>query len=58
MMVVDDTYKNQGEKRITILDPNLKNISINCGSYGKFLAYFTFSKWNNLKDVMYIWENI
>ena len=44
MMVVDDTCKNQGEKRITILDPNLKNISINCGSYGKFLAYFTFSK--------------
>ena len=44
MMVVDDTCKNQGEKRITILDPNLKNISIKCGNYGKFLAYFTFSK--------------
>ena len=44
MMVVDDTYKNQGEKRITILDPNLKNISINCGSYGEFLVYFTFSE--------------
>ena len=45
MMIVDDTSKNQGEKRITILDPLLKKISINCKMYGKkFLAYLTFSK--------------
>ena len=37
--------KNQGEKRITILDPLLNNIFINCKMYGKkFLAYLTFSK--------------
>ena len=45
MMLVDDTSKNQGEKRVTILDPDLKKISINCKMYGqKFLAYLTFSK--------------
>ena len=45
MMIVDDTSRNQGEKRITILDPLLKKISINCKMYGKkFLAYLTFSK--------------
>ena len=45
MMIVDDTIKNQGEKRITILNPLLKNIYINCKMYGKkFLAYLTFSK--------------
>jgi len=45
MMVVDDTIKNQGQKRITILDPLLNNIYINCKMYGKkFLAYLTFSK--------------
>lgn len=45
MMIVDDTIKNQGEKRITILDPLLNNIFINCKMYGKkFLAYLTFSK--------------
>ena len=44
-MIVDDTSKNQGEKRVTILDPLLKKISINCKMYGKkFLAYLTFSK--------------
>ncbi len=45
MMIVDDTIKNQGEKRITILNPLLNNIYINCKMYGnKFLAYLTFSK--------------
>ena len=45
MMIVDDTNKNQGEKRITILNPILSKISINCKMYGnKFLAYLTFSK--------------
>jgi len=45
MMLVDDTSKNQGEKRVTILDPLLNKISINCKMYGKnFLAYLTFSK--------------
>jgi predicted ribosome quality control (RQC) complex YloA/Tae2 family protein len=45
MMIVDDTSRNQGEKRITILDPLLNKISINCKMYGKkFLAYLTFSK--------------
>ena len=41
----DDTSRNQGEKRVTILDPLLNKISINCKMYGKkFLAYLTFSK--------------
>ena len=45
MMIVDDTNRNQGEKRVTILDPLLNKISINCKMYGKkFLAYLTFSK--------------
>ena len=45
MMIVDDTSRNQGEKRLTILDPLLNQISINCKMYGKkFLAYLTFSK--------------
>ena len=45
MMIVDDTSKNQGEKRKTILDPNLKKLGIKCRFYGnKFLAYLTFGK--------------
>ena len=45
MMIVDDTIKNQGEKRITILNPVLNKVYINCKMYGKnFLAYLTFSK--------------
>ena len=45
MMVVDDTNKNQGEKRKTILDPNLNKVGIKCKLYGnKFLAYLTFGK--------------
>ena len=45
MMIVDDTSKNQGEKRKTILDPNLKKVGIKCRFYGnKFLAYLTFGK--------------
>ena len=45
MMVIDDTNKNQGEKRKTILDPNLTKVGIKCRFYGnKFLAYLTFSK--------------
>ena len=45
MMIVDDTYKNQGEKRKTILDPNLNKVGIKCKLYGsKFLAYLTFGK--------------
>ena len=45
MMIVDDTCKNQGEKRKTILDPNLNKVGIKCQFYGnKFLAYLTFGK--------------
>ena len=45
MMIVDDTIKNEGEKRITILNPILSKVYINCKMYGKnFLAYLTFSK--------------
>ena len=45
MMLVDDTTRNQGEKRVTILNPLLNKIAINCRMYGnKFLAYLTFSK--------------
>ena len=45
MMIVDDTTKNQGEKRKTILDPNLNKVGIKCKLYGnKFLAYLTFGK--------------
>ena len=45
MMIVDDTCKNQGEKRKTILDPNLNRVGIKCKFYGnKFLAYLTFGK--------------
>ncbi len=45
MMIVDDTNKNQGEKRKTILDPNLNKVGIKCRLYGnKFLAYLTFGK--------------
>ena len=45
MMIVDDTIKNQGEKRITILDPLLQKVAINCKMYGnRFLAFLTFSK--------------
>lgn len=45
MMIVDDTIKNEGEKRNTILNPSLNKVYINCKMYGKnFLAYLTFSK--------------
>ena len=45
LMIVDDSEKNQGKKRHTILNPNYKYIGISSKFIGKtFVAYFTFSK--------------
>ena len=45
LMIVDDSEKNQGKKRHTLLNPDYKYIGISSKFFGKtFVAYFTFSK--------------
>jgi len=49
LMIVDDTNKNAGKKRMALLNKELKYIGVNSKFIGKtFIAYFAFSKWNNL----------
>ena len=40
LMVVDDSEKNSGQKRKSILDPNIKYIGINSTSFGKSFACY------------------
>ena len=45
LMIVDDTNKNAGKKRMALLNKDLKYIGVTCKFIGKtFIAYFTFSK--------------
>ena len=45
LMIVDDSAKNPGKKRHTLLNPDYKYIGISSKFFGKtFVAYFTFSK--------------
>lgn len=45
LMIVDDSEKNRGKKRHTLLNPDFKYIGISSKFFGKtFVAYFTFSK--------------
>jgi hypothetical protein len=45
LMIVDDTNKNIGKKRMTLLNKNLKYIGVNSKLIGKtFIAYFSFSR--------------
>ena len=45
LMVVDDSGKNAGKKRMALLNEDFKYIGISSGTVGKsFVAYFTFSK--------------
>jgi hypothetical protein len=45
LMIVDDTNKNAGKKRMTLLNKELKYVGVNSKFIGKtFVAYFAFSK--------------
>lgn len=45
LMIVDDSGKNAGKKRMTLLDKNIKYIGINSNFVGKnFIAYLSFAK--------------
>ena len=45
LMIVDDTNKNAGKKRMALLNKDLKYIGVTCKFIGKtFIAYFAFSK--------------
>ena len=44
-MIVDDTNKNAGRKRLALLNKDLKYVGVSCKFIGKtFIAYFAFSK--------------
>ena len=45
LMIVDDTIKNPGKKRIALLSKDLKYIGVNSKFIGKtFVSYFSFSR--------------
>ena len=48
LMIVDDSGKNAGKKRMTLLDKDIKSIGVNSKFVGKtFIAYLSFMKSNN-----------
>jgi len=48
LMIVDDSGKNAGQKRMTLLDKNIKYIGVNSKFVGKtFIAYLSFVKADN-----------
>ena len=48
LMIVDDSGKNAGKKRMTLLDKDIKCIGVNSKFVGKtFIAYLSFMKSNN-----------
>ena len=52
LMVVDDSGKNAGKKRMTLLDKDIKCIGVNSKFIGKtFIAYLSFSKSNNYEEI-------
>ena len=51
LMIVDDSGKNAGKKRMTLLDKNIKYIGVNSKFVGKtFIAYLSFVKSGNYDD--------
>lgn len=45
LMIVDDTNKGAGKKRMALLNPDLKYVGVTCKFIGKhFIAYLAFSK--------------
>ena len=45
LMIVDDTNKNAGKKRMALLNKDIKYVGVTSKFIGKtFIAYFTFSK--------------
>ena len=45
LMVVDDSFKNRGKKRMALLNKDFKYIGVNSKFVEKsFVAYFSFSK--------------
>ena len=47
LMIVDDSGKNSGKKRMTLLDKDIKYIGVNSTFIGKtFIAYLSFAKSN------------
>ena len=48
LMIVDDSGKNSGKKRMTLLDKDIKYIGVNSAFIGKtFIAYLSFAKSND-----------
>ena len=48
LMIVDDSGKNAGKKRMTLLDKNIKYIGVNSKFVGKtFISYLSFVKGDN-----------
>ena len=48
LMIVDDSGKNSGKKRMTLLDKDIKYIGVNSTFIGKtFIAYLSFAKSND-----------
>lgn len=48
LMIVDDSGKNSGKKRMTLLDKDIKYIGVNSTFVGKtFIAYLSFAKSND-----------
>ena len=48
LMIVEDSGKNAGKKRMTLLDKDIKYIGVNSKFVGKtFIAYLSFMKSNN-----------
>ena len=51
LMIVDDSGKNAGKKRMTLLDKDIKYIGVNSKFVGKtFIAYLSFVKSGNYDD--------
>ena len=53
LMIVDDSGKNSGKKRMTLLDKDIKYIGVNSTFIGKtFIAYLSFAKSNDNYEVI------
>ena len=51
LMIVDDSGKNAGKKRMTLLDKDIKYIGVNSKFVGKnFIAYLSFAKGDNIEE--------
>ena len=52
LMIVDDSGKNAGKKRMTLLDKDIKYIGVSSKFIGKtFIAYLSFAKSDNFEEL-------